>query len=158
MNANPELASTWKGRILMHVSAEKTDKPLLLVKDLSDTDIEASRKYIEQREFEVIAEVGLGISLPKGLGVMSIAGSNEKFSVMIKIGDYEIKTEKAVYAENTYNRWNFRYKQACFTAPYTDVYDIGRVYVYLLYGTTPICFWKGDSENFLDPNPKYQWI
>ena len=31
MNANPELASWWKGRILIQCIAEETDKPLLLV-------------------------------------------------------------------------------------------------------------------------------
>ena len=31
MNNNPELASTWKGRILMQVTAVKTDKPELMV-------------------------------------------------------------------------------------------------------------------------------
>jgi len=29
MNNNPDLASTWKGRILMQVVAEKTDKPII---------------------------------------------------------------------------------------------------------------------------------
>lgn len=27
MNANPDVASTWKGRILMQIVAEKTEKP-----------------------------------------------------------------------------------------------------------------------------------
>ena len=31
MNANPEVASFWKGRILMQCIAEETEKPLLLV-------------------------------------------------------------------------------------------------------------------------------
>lgn len=30
MNANPELGSNWKGRILMQISAEKTEKPLFI--------------------------------------------------------------------------------------------------------------------------------
>lgn len=29
MNENPEIASAWKGRILMQIAAEKTEKPLL---------------------------------------------------------------------------------------------------------------------------------
>ena len=32
MNSNPEAASTWKGRILMQVVAEKTDKPVCIRK------------------------------------------------------------------------------------------------------------------------------
>jgi hypothetical protein len=38
-------------------------------------------------EYEIIAEVGMGISLP----------DNEKFKVMIKIADFEMVTEKASY-------------------------------------------------------------
>jgi hypothetical protein len=34
MNNNPEVGSTWKGRILMQVEAIKTDKPELKLKDL----------------------------------------------------------------------------------------------------------------------------
>ena len=40
MNANPEVASTWKGRILMQVTAEKTEKPALIKKKLLPEDIE----------------------------------------------------------------------------------------------------------------------
>jgi hypothetical protein len=36
MNSNPDIASTWKGRILMQVTAEKTESPLIKVEDLSD--------------------------------------------------------------------------------------------------------------------------
>jgi hypothetical protein len=36
MNSNPELASTWKGRILMQVTAEKTEKPLIKVQELDE--------------------------------------------------------------------------------------------------------------------------
>lgn len=34
MNDNPELGSLWKGRILMQVLAEKTEKPTLKVQDI----------------------------------------------------------------------------------------------------------------------------
>ena len=36
MNNNPESASTWKGRILMQVAAEKTEKPELTCEDISE--------------------------------------------------------------------------------------------------------------------------
>lgn len=42
MNANPEVASTWKGRILMQVTAEKTEKPLCMMRQLSKEDVEAA--------------------------------------------------------------------------------------------------------------------
>ena len=55
----------------------------------------------------------MGVSLPissVGVGALSIKSSSEKYSVIIRIGDYELKTDKAVYAENNYNRWNHRFK------------------------------------------------
>jgi hypothetical protein len=37
---------------------------------------------------------------------------------MIKIADYELKTNDPVMAENNYNRWSMRFKQATWVAPY----------------------------------------
>ena len=45
MNENPEVASTWKGRILMQVTAEKTEKPTCLVRPLAPEEVEAARKF-----------------------------------------------------------------------------------------------------------------
>src|ERR1017187_9298011 len=42
--------------------------------------------------------------------------------------------------------------------PYLDEYDIGRVFVYLMQGSTPICFYSAPTADFLDPNPKMKWI
>lgn len=65
----------------------------------------------------------------------------EKYSVMIKVADFELKTEKANIQENNYNRWSHRFKQQTMKFAYLDEYDIGRVYVYLMSGSTPICFY-----------------
>jgi len=84
MNHNPELASTWKGRILMQVVAEKTDKPIIKLQDLDEKVQELANPYLKPSEFEIIAEVGMGISLPDA----------KKYNVKIMIGDFEFKTEK----------------------------------------------------------------
>lgn len=77
---------------------------------------------------------------------------------MIKFADIEMKTDKPLGQENTYCRWNHRFKQQNIKLPYIDEYDIGRVYVYLMSGSTPICYYKGEIEEFLDPNPKMKWL
>lgn len=46
-----------------------------------------AEEYLIEREYEVIAEVGQGISLP----------GNEKYSIMIKLADNELRTDKAIY-------------------------------------------------------------
>ena len=35
---------------------------------------------------------------------------------------------------------------------------MGRVYVYLMSGSKPICYWKANIEEFMDPNPQFKWI
>lgn len=101
MNSNPDVASNWKGRVLMQVTAETTDKPTCLLQDLDELDIEKAQPYFKHHEFEVIAEVGQGISLP---------ANGEKYKVVIKIADLEMKTNDPVMAENNYNRWSMRFK------------------------------------------------
>ena len=50
--------------------------------------------------------------------------------------------------DGTYNRWTCRFNSAPFVAPYSSVEKIGRVFVYLLDGDKPICYWKGDTADF----------
>ena len=33
-----------------------------------------------------------------------------------------------------------------------------KMFVYLMDGDYPICYWKGKVSDFTDPNPSYQWI
>lgn len=80
MNSNPEMGSTWKGRILMQVTAEKTEKPQCLVQPVSEEDILKAQPYLAPHEFEVMMEVGQGVSLP----------SAAKYQVKIKMGDLEL--------------------------------------------------------------------
>jgi hypothetical protein len=82
MNSNPEVASTWKGRILMQVTAEKTEKPQCLMQPCSEADIQLSKPYLKKHDYEIICEVGQGVSLPAA----------NKYTVMIKIGELEIKS------------------------------------------------------------------
>ena len=84
MNSNPELASTWKGRILMQVLAFKSEKPFIKVLDIPEEVVTAAYPFMQPHEYEVIAEVGMGIALPW-------AG---KFNVKIRIAEFELKTEK----------------------------------------------------------------
>ena len=46
MNENPEIASLWKGRILMQVCAEKTEKPVLRVQNIPNEEVEKAAQYL----------------------------------------------------------------------------------------------------------------
>jgi hypothetical protein len=72
--------------------------------------------------------------------------------VKIKIADFELKTDKPAHAENTFNRWNIRFNKTVYSVSYQDIYDMGRVYVYLMDGDNPISFTSLDIAEFMDPN------
>jgi len=147
MNANPEAGSTWKGRILIGVDAVKSEKPLLKVMDLEEEVIDQAAPYTEPHDYDVIAEVGMGIALP----------SDNKYKVKIQIAEHEWISEKPAFQEGNYCRWNFRFDQKTISLPYQDVFDIGKIFVYLLDGDKPICYFKDSVKNFLDPNPRMKY-
>ena len=60
MNKNPEIGSSWKGRILMQVESEESKPPERREQAL-ESSIKAtavSRKLFEKRAYDVIAEIG----------------------------------------------------------------------------------------------------
>lgn len=148
MNSSPESASTWKGRILMQVTAQKTEKPVCKKENLKEEDLTAAEKYFRMNEFEIIAEVGQGLALP----------DSSKYKVMIKIGELEMKTEDPKIQQGHYNRWSHRFTQQTYKAPYKDLYDIGKVFFYLMKGNDAVCYYKADIEEFKNPNPDWKWI
>jgi hypothetical protein len=41
--------------------------------------------------------------------------------------------------------------------PYKNNENIGKVFVYLMNGDDPICFWKGSVLEFFNPSPMFKW-
>ena len=41
---------------------------------------------------------------------------------------------------------------------YDSVEAFEKVFIYLMDGKTPISYWKGDVNQFTNPEAKYQWI
>ena len=82
MNANPELASTWKGRVLLQCEAYQTEKPVAKTQDV-DAAILKSREYIEaieMKSYSIIAQVGQAVALP----------SKKHYVVKITVGGFEL--------------------------------------------------------------------
>ena len=83
MNENPDIASFWKGRILMQIFAVKTEKPVYKVKDLQEPDNEYSNQFKAPRIFRFMWQVNSAIALPK---------EEAKYEVVLRIADKEIST------------------------------------------------------------------
>lgn len=111
MNDNPELASAWKGRILMHVECHAADHPERIVRPLDEGIKNAimELKLLEEREYDIIAEVGMGICLPE---------YSSEYKIMIKIGDFEMTTAGPKESKNGYNRWSERFNQSVMRTHY----------------------------------------
>ena len=54
MNENPEMGSLWKGRILIQVLAEKTEKPVLRIQDIPKEEVEKAAQYLVDREYPIM--------------------------------------------------------------------------------------------------------
>lgn len=147
MNENPDLASTWKGRILMKVTAEKTEKPEIKKQSVEQEDIDGAFPFKEPHEYEIMVEFGMGIALP----------SSSKYTLKITLADYEI-VSNAPFGENTFKRWNNRTEKLTWKTSYQDTLDIGRVYIYLMDGKNPVSYAQKDISLFTDPNAKYHWV
>ena len=97
MNANPEIASNWKGRVLVQTECYETKKPIAKVEMIDEKRIDDSREFTKKRPYQIIAEVGQGVALPE---------SNKKYKVKLIIGGTEFKTDDPKVHKSNYNRWN----------------------------------------------------
>jgi hypothetical protein len=100
MNEDPQLASFWKGRILMQIVCEETEKPVAKVEKIADEIVMDAKAFMRDKEYDVIAEVGQGVALPK----------NKKYSVKIIIGGHVFHTKEAKVQKKNYNRFNERFE------------------------------------------------
>jgi hypothetical protein len=101
MNENPEKASTWKGRILIQVDVKDEPHPKLMCQAL-EPDVKQqliAKEFFNNNEFEIVAEIGGGISLP----------GEKNYHIKITINDFEIETDDPKEMKNGYCRWSERF-------------------------------------------------
>lgn len=156
MNNNPEIASFWKGRILVQSLCEETEKPLLMMHALDDNVIEAAKPYIQNRSFAASLFIAGAIGLPI---------DNKEFYVTVRVAEKEWSSGSPKVTKAKYNRYNVRPTESEreFRMPYTSIQDIGTVMVYLNQKFTTVsdkrvCYWKGSINEFTNPNPEIRWL
>ena len=156
MNANPELASLWKGRILANFEISDSKSPEAAIRRV-DPEFASSalvQEALRLKQYEIIAEVANGISLP----------DSQKYRIKIQVGadakdvDYCMTTKPAVEVLHKFNKWVHRFDRKIVKTPYQSLDEMDRIYVYLLdESDTPVCFWKGRIKDFTDRNPRHKW-
>ena len=97
MNNNPEVASLWKGRILVQCVAEETEKPLLKLLDLDNDTIEEARDCHEIRKYAVRCFF---------YGALCVPEADQEYGISLRIADKEWLCEKPATYKKRYNRFN----------------------------------------------------
>ena len=149
MNLNPDVASMWKGRIMMEIICEATDKPVAKIKEIDAIEVKNSRSYcMAKNDYTVAIEVGQGVALPK----------DKAYNLSFCIGGAIINTGNAINKIKTnYNLYNFG-EIKTFQLQYQDLSDMGRIIMTLNDGKSPICFHSEAITNYEEPNAEYKWI
>jgi hypothetical protein len=76
MNEDPSVASHWKGRVLVQITTEETDKPLAKTCPIEEEVLNEAKKFMSKKKFAIIAEIGQAVSLP----------SEKKYDINIIVG------------------------------------------------------------------------
>ena len=156
MNENPELASTWKGRILMQVTCEKcgeSDSPLAKVTKIDNQIVSEAKIYTKPKEYAFIAEIGQGVALPE----------KKKYTVQLTIGGETFETnDPKIHSKTNYCRWDERFDERKILLPYVNCKDFGSVIITLIdEKKKPVCYYIDSIENYIyhpDKPVKYHWV
>lgn len=101
MNVNPELASWWKGRILVQCVAEETTEPQLLVKKIDQEVIAKAEEFLKPRDYNLQIYFAGALALPF---------DSKQYQVSVRIGEREWMSGIPPQAQikKKYNRYNVK--------------------------------------------------
>ena len=148
MNADPRLASYWRGRILLSIKVIETDKPLLIVKPVQDPTL---KRYIDDNYdggtgYELRCQVYSGACLPQ---------VGKQLRVMVKWGHQETAS-MSVLNTNGSCSWYESLKRKEINSPSENFSDLPDVFVYLMQDDTILGYMRlrpGDCRNIqVDPD------
>lgn len=132
MRRDSALASKWCGRMLVEFFCVPEKYPIFKTRKISDQAvINATRPYVENnRKYKVILEFGSAICLP----------DSKEYRLRLSIG-HKSWEAKPVESKRNYCRWDKRIvEEVDFT--YTELKAFPTLYVYLMDGDKPICFYR----------------
>ena len=115
----------------MQVVAEETEQPQMKICFIDKDATDECRQFLTHTLWEVKFEVSQGICLP----------DKKKYTVRLQIGSLKLETRKPMQYAEGYCFWNQRFDENTWNSPYHTLEDMGRVYIYLMEGDDPICYW-----------------
>jgi hypothetical protein len=86
---------------------------------------------------------------------------SKNYELKICLGELSWETGKPAQGVDegmeNFCRWNRRIFEE-FTSCHQGMYSFPYVFVYLMDGKTPICFWKGDPNDYTNKEAEVHWI
>ena len=72
--------------------------------------------------------------------------------------EHEIKSKSPKYFSNGYWFWNQRFDEQNWSFPYRTIENMADVFIYILDGDTPICFYRAKAAEFVEVNAEMKWV
>lgn len=104
--------------------------------------------WYNKKPFQIIGEIGSAIALP----------DTKNYRIKVCVNDWEWVSDKPIEKKENYCRYSQRFVVDKVEMPYQSNENIGKVFVYLMDGDDPICYWKGGVLEFLNPSPEFRWL
>jgi hypothetical protein len=150
MNADPRLASYWRGRVLLNIKVIDTEKPRLMVQAVTDPTL---KKYIDDNydggtDYELRCQVYSGACLPqvgKQLKVMAKWGQQETSSMFV--GNVNGACE-----------WYEMLKRKIINSPSENFADLPDVFIYLMQDDTILSYMRLRPQDCRDIQVEPDWM
>lgn len=151
-NENVEEATCFKGRVLIEYSVIDDKHPVMKIRDIDQNDEYKERlKQMEVKLYHIQAEIGAAICLP----------DTKDYTLKIMVGEQEYSTGPPKQGKEqgmkNYCRWSQRFSEQ-FESVHQHLHTFPYVFIYLMDGKKPVCFWKDLCTNYVDPEAKPRWV
>ena len=146
---NPDLASSWNGRILVQLEKIETKNPkqkCIPVTNFADEEVISSRRM---KKYYVNLHIGQGICLPSEC---------PNLEVEVKIAEYSFKTDKKPFCEGRSYDWSWKIQEnTAINLPYNSTQDMADVFIYIRNGTKYLSFKRMRPRNYTE-GKDWEWI
>lgn len=144
MNKEPNLASNWKGRLLVQTIVEKCEKPKHLVRPIEMDQIMLAEPFLKNKTYKFICQIGQAVALP----------TNKPYKIRVTLGGHEVMFDPMPQKNPAnYKRYG-RCDVQTIELPFVNAEDFGKVIFQLMEDDDPVCFYIAEAKNFVTHREK----
>ena len=145
-------ASTFKGRVQVEYWTIDHKHPTMKVRPVDCNEAyEARQDVMQLKEYQICGEINSAICLP----------DTKNYSIKVCIGELEWDTGKPKQGKDqkmcNYARWSYRFSEQ-FKSCHQHLSTQPDIFIYLMDGDIPVCFFRDSPMNYTDPNAPMKWV